>query len=91
MMLYTRERNVVSSTLISVRLSEELAARLERLARATDRSKSFWAAQAIEELVAIQEWLVQAIHEGMAAADRGDVVDHEEAVAALKRWGDGAP
>jgi len=76
-----------SSTLVSVRLSEDVATRLERLARATDRSKSYWAAQAIEEFVAVQEWQVEAILEGIAAADRGDVVSHEEACALLGRWG----
>lgn len=73
--------------MISVRMPGELAERLERLARATERSKSFLAAQAIEEFVALQEWQVEAIREGVAAAERGDVVGHKEALAELKRWG----
>ena len=74
-------------TLVSVRLSDPVAERLENLAHATNRSKSFLAAQAIEEFLALQEWQVAAIKEGIDAADRGDLVSHDEAVAELSRWG----
>lgn len=79
--------NMTNSALISVRVQNDLAKRLERLAKATDRSKSYLAAQAIEEYVALQEWQVQAIQEGIAAAKRGEVVSHDEATIELKRWG----
>jgi predicted transcriptional regulator len=39
------------TSLMSVRMSERLAERLESLAKATDRSKSYLAALAIEEFV----------------------------------------
>jgi RHH-type transcriptional regulator, rel operon repressor / antitoxin RelB len=75
------------SSLISVRVPEELAARLDDLSKATDRSRSYLATLAIEEFVAVQEWQVEAIKEGMADAEEGRVVSHEEAVAELKKWG----
>lgn len=74
-------------TLVSVRLSDPVAERLENLAHATNRSKSFLAAQAIEEFLALQEWQVAAIKEGIDAADRGELVSHDEAVDELSRWG----
>ena len=80
-----------NNALISVRVEDDLAKRLERLAKATDRSKSYLAAQAIEEYVALQEWQVQAIQKGITAAKRGNVVSHDEAIAELKRWGKRAP
>jgi len=73
--------------MVSVRLSGELAGRLEKLARATDRSKSFLAAEAIEEYVALHEWQIRAIKEGIAAAEEGEVASHEEALAVLEQWG----
>lgn len=73
--------------LLSIRVSQDLASRLEKLAQATGRSKSFVAAQAIEEFIAVQEWQVQAIKDGVAAAERGELVSHEEALAALGKWG----
>lgn len=80
-----------NNALISVRVENDLAKRLERLAKATDRSKSYLAAQAIEEYVALQEWQVQAIQKGVAAAKRGGVVSNDKVIAELKRWGKCAP
>jgi RHH-type transcriptional regulator, rel operon repressor / antitoxin RelB len=85
--MITGDAFMKKQTLVSVRLSEPVADRLENLAQATDRSKSFLAAQAIEEFLAVQEWQVAAIKEGIEAADRGEVVSHDEAVAELNRWG----
>jgi predicted transcriptional regulator len=48
------------------------------------------ASQAIEDFLTVQEWHIRAINEGIAAADEGDVVSHEEAFAELKRWGKNA-
>ena len=36
------------------------------------------AAEAIEEYLAVQEWQVQAIIEGIAEADKGEGVDMEQ-------------
>ncbi|MCL7489251.1 MAG: CopG family ribbon-helix-helix protein [Desulfobulbaceae bacterium] len=77
----------MSSTLVSARVPDNLAKRLDDLAKTMHRSKSFLAAQAIEEFVDLQEYHVQAIKEGIAAVERGDVVSHEQAVAVLKSWG----
>jgi RHH-type transcriptional regulator, rel operon repressor / antitoxin RelB len=75
------------SILISTRVSADLAERLATLAQTTHRSKSFLAAQAIEEFLNVQEWQVEAIKEGIAAADRGDLRSHEKAIAILNSWG----
>jgi predicted transcriptional regulator len=74
------------TSFLSVRLPEELAERLENLAKSTDRSKSYLAACAVEEYLAVQEWQVKAIREGMAAAEKGEIAGHEEALKELKRW-----
>jgi predicted transcriptional regulator len=73
--------------LVSTRVSTEVAKRLAALAQSTHRSKSFLAAQAIEEFLNVQEWHVEAIKEGIAAAERGDVKSHEQALAILNTWG----
>ena len=77
----------MESTLVSARIPGELAKRLEILAQEMHRSKSFLAAQAIEEFVDLQEWHVNAIKDGIAAVERGDVVSHEQAISVLKSWG----
>ena len=74
------------STLISVRVSKEIAKRLKALAQATDRSKSYVAAQAIEEFLSLQEWQVKAIHQGLEQAEAGKLFGHEEARRRLSKW-----
>lgn len=73
--------------LVSTRVSPDLAERLAALAQITRRSKSFLAAQAIEEFLNVQEWQVEAIKEGIAATERGDLKSHEQAIAILNTWG----
>lgn len=73
--------------LVSLRIEEDLADRLHKLAVATGRTKSFIVAKAIQDYLALQEWQVEAIKEGIVAADRGEMVDHEEAVKVLGTWG----
>jgi predicted transcriptional regulator len=68
-------------------IREDLAKRLETLAKTIHKSKSSLATEAIEEFLTVQEWHIQAIKEGIAAADMGEIVSHEEAVAELKKWG----
>jgi RHH-type transcriptional regulator, rel operon repressor / antitoxin RelB len=72
---------------ISIRVTDRTSKRLDRLSQATERSKSFLAAQAIEDFLDLQEWQVAAIQKGVAEAERGDVVTHEEALKALSKWG----
>lgn len=60
--------------LISVRVSKEVAKRLATLADATARSKSYVAAQAIEEFLSLQEWQVKAIRKGSAEAEAGKLL-----------------
>ncbi len=63
---------------LTVRVTPEIAARLKKLAEATKRSRSFLAAEAIDDYLAVQEWQVQAILEGIEEADRGDFADFEQ-------------
>lgn len=83
-------RIALENTLVSARIPGVLASRLDKLAKTMHRSKSYLAAQAIEEFVDLQEWHVNAIEEGIAAVERGEAVSHDQAVALLKTWGNRA-
>ncbi|STX88386.1 CopG family ribbon-helix-helix protein [Legionella feeleii] len=72
-----------ASALISVRVSTEIAERLEKLAKTIDRSKSYVAAEAIEEYLDVHEWQVQAIQEGLEEIEQGATVDLTEV---KKQW-----
>lgn len=75
------------STLISVRISNDVAQRLAKLAYTTERSKSYLAAQALEEFVALQGWQVKAIQQGIRQADTDKLAEHREAIKVLSKWG----
>jgi RHH-type transcriptional regulator, rel operon repressor / antitoxin RelB len=55
---------------------------LTRLARSTDRSRSFLAAEAISEYLNVNEWQVAGIKRAIASLDRGEGVSN----AVVKDW-----
>jgi predicted transcriptional regulator len=72
---------------VSVRLQPELNDRIEAIATVLERPKSWVIEQAVKDFVAVQEWQIAAIDEGIKAADEGLVVAHEEVVAWVRSWG----
>lgn len=75
------------STTMSIRLEEDVKDRLEQLADATQRSRSFLAAEAIREYVEVNEWQIQEIHAALAEADAGDFASDDEVKAVQHKWG----
>ena len=74
--MYTSEVFMAApSSLISVRVPTDVAHRLEKLSQSVDRSKSYLAAEAIEEYLDLHEWQVQAIQNGLQEIEQGDVVN----------------
>ena len=72
---------------LSIRLEPELNNQVTAIADALDRPKSWVIEQAVKDYVAIRKWQIAAIEEGLAAADAGDLVDHEDVVAWVRSWG----
>jgi RHH-type transcriptional regulator, rel operon repressor / antitoxin RelB len=70
------------STTFTIRVDEDDKKRLEALARSTGRSRSFLAAEAIAEYLAVNEWQIEAIQTAMAETERGETVSHE----AVREW-----
>lgn len=66
------------TTTSSIRVSRELVARFEALARNTKRSRNYHMAAALEQYISEKEWLTQRLQEGRDAIDRGDYVTDEE-------------
>ena len=77
------------STTVTLRLDPKLKRRLDRLSRATQRSKSFLAAEAIREFVDLNEWQVGEIEEALAEADRGEFASEEQVGEIFGKWGVG--
>ena len=71
---------------MTVRLEEDVKDRLDLLAEATQRSKSFLAAEAIREFIENNEWQIAEINAAIKEADAGDFASDKEVAALSKKW-----
>ena len=75
------------STTMTIRLEPELKQRLDRLAEATQRSKSFLAAEALRDFVELNEWQIGEIKDAIKEADNGDFASERSVRKTLGKWG----
>ena len=75
------------STPFTVRVNPVAKKRLERLAKNTGRSRSFLAAEAINEYLDVNEWQVSGIKQAIASLDRGEGVPHQQVRDWIASWG----
>jgi predicted transcriptional regulator len=77
------------SSLVNIRIDDETRQRLDRLASATDRTRSHLVKKAIEEYLCANEWQVQAIEKAIRQADAPEAVfvEHDRVDAWLANWG----
>lgn len=74
------------STTMTIRLEDEVKDRLDHLAQATQRSKSFLAAEAIRVFVETNEWQIGEIRAALKEADAGDFASDKDVAALAKKW-----
>ena len=63
---------------MDVPLKPDLQAKLFRLAAQQGRASEALVVEAIEHLVNYDEWFLREVDKGLAAADRGELVDHQD-------------
>ncbi len=73
------------SAILTLRLDAKLKKQLDRLSKSMNRSRSFVAAQAIQEYVSVNEWQIAEIKKGLAEADAGDFATEEEMQQTIRR------
>lgn len=69
---------------LSTRITGDLDTRLARLAELTDRSKSWHVERALEAYLEHELAFVEAVAEGIAAAERDELIPHEEVMAEME-------
>ena len=74
------------STTMTVRLENDVKDRLDALAEATQRSKSFLAAEAIRSYVENNEWQIGEIQAALKEADAGDCASDNDGAALARKW-----
>ncbi len=72
---------------MTIRLPRESMDRLEILAKATERSRAYLAAKAIDRYLDTEEWQIQAIQEAVEEADSSGAkfLEHDEVVKRMKK------
>ena len=63
---------------MEIPLTPDLQAKLSRLAVQQGRPTEALVVEAVERLVNYDEWFLREVQRGLAAADRGELIDHEE-------------
>jgi predicted transcriptional regulator len=56
----------------------DVQAKLARIAAEQGRDTKALVREAVERFVSYDEWFIREIEKGLAAADRGEFVEHEE-------------
>ena len=79
------------SSTMTVRLEDDVKSRLDQLAQATRRSKSYLAAEAIRDFVENNEWQIREIQTALQEADAGDFASDEDLAVLRGKWRSEAP
>lgn len=77
---------MAGSSVLTLRLDPKLKQQLDRLSRATSRSRSFVAAEAIREYVELNNWQIQETKKALEEADRGDFASEADVQRTIKKW-----
>ena len=71
---------------MSLRLPEDIENTLSQLAKATGRSKSFLALDALREYLAREAWQIGELQKAIAEADAGDFATDDEVRSVMDKW-----
>ena len=74
------------SSTMTIRLDEKIKDRLNELANATHRTKSFLAAEAIRNYVVLNEWQIHEVQDAIKEADAGDFAKDEDVNNLFDKW-----
>ena len=77
---------MASSNILTLRVDSKLKKKLDKLAKTTQRSRSFLAAEAIREFVSLNEWQIEETKKAIAEADAGNFATDEEVEEVFAKW-----
>jgi RHH-type transcriptional regulator, rel operon repressor / antitoxin RelB len=77
---------MADADVLTFRLDSRLKKKLDKLAKATERSRSFLVAEAIRDYVALNEWQIEEIKKGLREADAGDFASDKEMEETIGKW-----
>ena len=74
------------SEVMTIRVDRKTKTRLEKLAKAMERTKSYVAAEAIRAYVELNEWQITEIKAAVKEADAGEFASEKEIRTVMKKW-----
>jgi RHH-type rel operon transcriptional repressor/antitoxin RelB len=74
------------TTTMTIRLNTDLKQQLDQLAKATNRSKSSLAVEALRDFIEINQWQIQEITDALKEADDGDFASEAEVDKVISKW-----
>lgn len=77
----------MSSIPTTVRMDEEMVARLDQLAQASGRSRAWIIKDALSRYLDEETWFAQEVEKGRQDASAGRLVSHEEVKDRMRRRG----
>jgi RHH-type rel operon transcriptional repressor/antitoxin RelB len=78
------------SEIMTIRVDRKTKTRLEKLAKAMERTKSYLAAEAIRAYVDLNEWQITEMKAALKEADAGDFATEHEVQTVIRKWRRGA-
>jgi predicted transcriptional regulator len=83
-------RYCTMATNLTIRLDNATKKALNKLAKATGRTRAFLAQEALARYLSEQAWQITEIRKAIKKADRGAFATQREVTDALAQWGDDA-
>ncbi|MGC1398087.1 CopG family ribbon-helix-helix protein [Candidatus Binatus sp.] len=78
--------NTIMSEIMTIRVDRKTKSRLDKLAKAMERTKSYVAAEAIRAYVDLNEWQITEIKAAITEAEAGDFASEKEVQAVIGKW-----
>ncbi|MEQ1530616.1 MAG: ribbon-helix-helix protein, CopG family, partial [Methylococcales bacterium] len=69
---------MMATEAFTIRAETDIVHKLDDLAGSLDRSRNYLVNQAIKEYLETHAWQVEKITQGIAAADRGALIAHDD-------------
>ncbi|MGD7035146.1 CopG family ribbon-helix-helix protein [Methylotuvimicrobium buryatense] len=75
---------MASTEAFTVRTEQDILCQLDNIAESLDRSRNYIVNQALKEYLQHHAWQIEKINQGIAAADRGEVVEHDDVMREME-------
>ena len=76
----------MESSVLTLRVSAKTKSQLEKLAAATNRSKSFLASEALERYLELEAWQIKEIKQALKEADAGEFASDKDLAKVIKKY-----